>query len=111
MTEALQDRDSRLPTPAEIAAINAQPLIATPLEPADLLFVFGTREDVGLRAAEAVRLWREGFFRWSFVSGGMTGGSPLSECAEIKAAMAQGGIPPGRILEEHRATNTGENVT
>jgi len=99
-----------VPSPTEIAAINAEHLIATKLKPADLLFVFGTREDVGLRAAEAFRLWREGYFRWSIVSGGVTGGSPLSECAVIKAAMVQAGIPPDRILEEHRATNTGENV-
>jgi uncharacterized SAM-binding protein YcdF (DUF218 family) len=41
----------------------------------------------------------------------MTAGSRSSECAVIKPLMAQGGIPAGRILEEHRATNTGENVT
>ena len=106
----MEHRRGRVPSAAEIAAINAEHLIATPIEPADLLFVFGTREDAGLRAAEAVRLWREGYFRWSIVSGGMTPGSPLSECAVIKAAMVQAGIPPDRILEEDRATNTGENV-
>jgi len=37
----------RSPTEAEIAAINARHLIETPLRPADLLFVFGTRVDVG----------------------------------------------------------------
>ena len=77
----MERRRCRSPSPTEIAAINAEHLIATPIEPADLLFVFGTREDVGLRAAEAARLWREGFFRWSIISGGVTGGSPLSECA------------------------------
>src|SRR5271169_2076680 len=92
MTGALQDRHRRSPTAAEIAAINAQQLIATPLRPADLLFVFGTREDVALRAAEACRLWREGYFRWSIVSGGLTPGSELSECAVIKAEMVEGGI-------------------
>ena len=106
----MEHRRGRVPSAAEIAAINAEHLIATPIEPADLLFVFGTREDAGLRAAEAFRLWREGYFRWSIVSGGMTPGSPLSECAVIKAAMVQAGIPPDRILEEDRATNTGENV-
>jgi len=106
----VEHRRGRVPSAAEIAAINAEHLIATPIEPADLLFVFGTREDAGLRAAEAFRLWREGYFRWSIVSGGMTPGSPLSECAVIKAAMVQAGIPPDRILEEDRATNTGENV-
>jgi len=106
----VEHRCCRSPSATEIAAINAEHLITTQLVPADLPFVFGTREDVGLRAAEACRLWREGYFRWSIVSGGMTGGSPLSECAEIKTAMVQGGIPPDRILEEDRATNTGENV-
>ena len=56
------DRSTRLPTEAEIAAINAEHLIVTPLKPAGLLFVFGTRVDVGERVDEAVRLWREGYF-------------------------------------------------
>jgi uncharacterized SAM-binding protein YcdF (DUF218 family) len=106
----MADRYDRLPSETEIAEINARHLIDTPLEPADLLFVFGTREDVELRAAEACRLWREGLFRWSIVSGGVTPGSPFTECEIIKPAMVAGGIPEGRILEEHRATNTGENV-
>jgi uncharacterized SAM-binding protein YcdF (DUF218 family) len=107
---AMADRHERLPSDAEISEINAKHLIDTPLEPADLLFVFGTREDVELRAAEACRLWREGLFRWSIVSGGLTPGSDLSECEIIKPAMVAGGIPESCILEEHRATNTGENV-
>jgi uncharacterized SAM-binding protein YcdF (DUF218 family) len=93
-----------------IAEINATHLAVTPLKPADLLFVFGTREDVALRVAEASRLWREGFFRWAIVSGGVTPGPLLSECTIIKAAMAEQGIPSDRILEEHHAANTGENV-
>jgi len=99
-----------MPTEAEIAAINATHLIDTPLKPADLLFVFGTRVDVMERVAEAYRLWREGFFRWAIVSGGVTPGSHLSECAIIKPAMVERGIPAEIILEEHRAQNTGENV-
>ena len=106
----MEDRRTRLPSEAEIAEINARHLIDTPLKPADLLFVFGTREDVGRRVDEAARLWREGMFRWSIVSGGVTPGSALSECGIIKAAMVARGIPPERILEEHRSTNTGENV-
>ncbi len=99
-----------MPTEAEIAAINATHLIDTPLKPADLLFVFGTRVDVMERVAEACRLWREGFFRWAIVSGGVTPGSHLSEYAMIKPAMVERGIPADKILEEHRAQNTGENV-
>lgn len=104
------DRSTRLPTADEIAEINRTHLIDTPLQPADLLFLFGTREDVALRAATAARLWREGYFRWSIVSGGVTPGSEQSECTIIKAAMVDAGIPADRILEEHRAMNTGENV-
>ena len=104
------DRSNRLPDAAEIAEINATHLIRTPLKPADLLFVFGTREDVERRVDEACRMWREGFFQWSVVSGGVTPGSALSECEIIKREMVARGIPPQRILEEHRAMNTGENV-
>jgi uncharacterized SAM-binding protein YcdF (DUF218 family) len=104
------DRSNRLPDAAEIAEINATHLIRTPLKPADLLFLFGTREDVERRVDEACRLWREGFFQWSVVSGGMTPGAALSECEIIKREMVARGIPPQRILEEHRALNTGENV-
>jgi uncharacterized SAM-binding protein YcdF (DUF218 family) len=106
----VDDRYTRLPTEAEIAEINATHLIDTPIKPADLLFVFGSREDVGRRVDEAHRLWREGLFRWSIVSGGVTPGSQLSECEIIRAVMVERGIPAERILEEHRAMNTGENV-
>jgi uncharacterized SAM-binding protein YcdF (DUF218 family) len=106
----VEDRHRGRPSPAEIAEINAKHLLNTPLGPADLLVVFGTRKDEALRAATACRLWREGLFRWSIVSGGVTPGSQLSECTIIKAEMVAGGIPADKILEEHRATNTGENV-
>ena len=104
------DRSRRRPTADEIAEINRTHLIDTPLRPADLLFVFGTREDVALRADTAARLWREGYFRWSIVSGGVTPGSEQSECTIIKAAMIEAGIPAELVLDEHRAMNTGENV-
>ncbi|PDT86595.1 hypothetical protein CO669_29425 [Bradyrhizobium sp. Y36] len=101
---------TRLPAADEIAEINRRHLIETPLVPADLLFVFGTREDEMLRAETAARLWRGGYFRWAIVSGGVTPGSEQSECALIKAAMVDAGIPAELVLEEHRAMNTGENV-
>jgi len=107
---ALTDRSVRLPTAAEIAAINAEHLVITPLKQADLLFVFGTRVDVDERVDEAVRLWRGGYFRWSIVSGGITPGSSRSECAIIADAMMARGIPAEIILREDRAMNTGENV-
>ena len=103
-------RNTRAPNAAEIAEINARHLIETPLRPADLLFVFGTREDVEERVDEACRLWRERYFRWAIVSGGITPGSVLSECEIIVGAMIAGGIPVAIILREDRAMNTGENV-
>ena len=48
---AVTDPSGRLPTEDEIAAINARHLVDTPLRPADLLFVFGTRQDVDERVA------------------------------------------------------------
>jgi uncharacterized SAM-binding protein YcdF (DUF218 family) len=106
----VHDRSNRIPDAAEIGEINARHLITTPLRPADLLFLFGTRHDEALRAETACRLWRDGLFRMAIVSGGVTAGSHLSECAVIKPLMEQGGIPADRILEEHRAMNIGENV-
>ena len=100
----------RLPTEAEIAEINARHLVETPLQPADLLFVFGTRVDVAERVDEACRLWREGYFRSAIVSGGVTPGSEQSECEIIADAMISRGVPAGIILREDRAMNTGENV-
>jgi uncharacterized SAM-binding protein YcdF (DUF218 family) len=67
--------------------------------------------DQACRPAVRVRYTREDVERrWSIVSGGITPGAPLSECEIIKSAMVARGIPPDRILEEHCATNTGENV-
>jgi uncharacterized SAM-binding protein YcdF (DUF218 family) len=104
------DRALRKPTEAEIAAINVRHLIETPLRPADLLFVFGTRVDVETRVNEACRLWRAGYFRWAVVSGGVTPGSDRTECEIMAGAMVERGVPAGIILREDRATNTGENV-
>jgi hypothetical protein len=98
-SEAAVKADTRRPTDAEIAQINATHLIRTPIKPADLLFVFGTREDVAHRVDEASRLWHDGLFRWSIVSGGVTPGSNFSECAVIKAAMVARGIPAESILK------------
>ena len=106
----MTERSRRLPTDAEIAEINARHLVDTPLQPADLLFVFGTREDVAERVDEAGRLWRDGYFRWVIVSGGVTPGSALSECEIMTEAMIARGIPADIILREDRANNTGENV-
>ena len=99
----VKDRHTRLPTEQEVAEINAKHLIRTPIKPADLLFVFGTREDVARRVDEAFRLWREGLFRWSIVSGGVTpGGSGTSLTNMAKASSRPAGvvITPAIALQE-----------
>jgi uncharacterized SAM-binding protein YcdF (DUF218 family) len=106
---------SDLPRDEEIARINAEHLISTPLgsadlRVADLLFVFGVRYGARETIDAAVDLWRRGLFRHALVSGGVTPGDTRSECQVIKGAMVAAGVPAGLILEEHRATNTGENV-
>lgn len=100
----------RSPTLEEIARINAEHLITTALRPADLLFVFGTREGVPVRVDAAYRLWREGYCRWLLVSGGPTTGMELTESEIISSALVSRGVPADLIIAEHRATNTGENV-
>jgi uncharacterized SAM-binding protein YcdF (DUF218 family) len=97
-------------TEAEIARINAEHLISTPLEPADLLFVFGQRRGEKEIIAAAIELWQRGLFRHAIVSGGAKQGNPRTECSIIKDGMVAGGVPADLILEEHRATNTGENA-
>ncbi|MGY3611272.1 MULTISPECIES: YdcF family protein [unclassified Bradyrhizobium] len=72
--------------------------------------MFGTWQDIDLRAAKAYELWRGGLCQWAIVSGGVTSGLDASECAIIKREMVARGMPEEKILEEHRAMNTGENV-
>ena len=106
----MADRTLRMPDDVEIAAISTRHFTDTPLRPADLLFVFGTRVEEELRAATAARLWEQGYFCHAIVSGWVTPGAEASECALIKDAMVRRGVPADRILEEHHAMNTGENV-
>ena len=72
--------------------------------------MFGTREDVERRVDEAVRLWRDGLFRWSIVSGGMTPGSDCRNATIISPRWSHVAFPLTTSCEEHRAMNTGENV-
>ena len=93
-----------------IRAINSRHLVRTPLAPADLLFVFGTRHGVAEFVDRAAELWRAGFYRWALVSGGPTLGDPEDEAAVLSRLMVEAGVPRGVILTEHAAMNTGENV-
>ena len=85
-----------MPDAAEIAAIN-DAFADTKLSPADLLFVFGTR-DTDSRRKKPRRLWREGFAAGP-LSAAASPGADVSEC-EIKGAISRAGMPAEKILED-----------
>jgi uncharacterized SAM-binding protein YcdF (DUF218 family) len=93
-----------------VRAINARLLVQTPLRPADLLLVFGTREGVDEFVEAIVELWRDGYCRHILISGGATWNNPDTEAAVLRRALLRDGVPDTSILIEPRATNTGENV-
>lgn len=97
-------------TEAEIDRINREHLAVPPLEPADLLFVFGTRHGVEAFIAAGADLWRRGFFRQAIVTGGPTLDEPEDEATVLARGLVSAGVPAEVILTEHRAMNTGENV-
>lgn len=99
------------PVTAELVErINREHLISTPLEPADLLFVFGTRHGVSEFVDAAADLWRRGYFRWAVISGGPTLGLAEDEATVLTRLMEEAGVPREVMLTEHEAMNTGENV-
>jgi uncharacterized SAM-binding protein YcdF (DUF218 family) len=93
-----------------VREINARHLVTTPLKPADLLFVFGTREGVDEFVEEIVKLWRDGFCRHILISGGSTWNNDDAEAFVLQRGIVHAGVPDNVILIEPRATNTGENV-
>src|SRR5947209_19553938 len=93
-----------------VREINTRHLVQTPLKPADLLFVFGTREGVDESVEAIVKLWRDGYCRHILISGGPTWTNPDTEAHVLQRALLQAGVPDAAILLEPRATNTGENV-
>jgi uncharacterized SAM-binding protein YcdF (DUF218 family) len=90
--------------------INARHLVQTRLRPADLLFVFGTREGVDEFVEAIAKLWRDGFCRHILISGGPTWNDPDAEAFVLQRGIVGAGVPDNIILLEPRATNTGENV-
>jgi uncharacterized SAM-binding protein YcdF (DUF218 family) len=90
--------------------INARHLVQTRLQPADLLFVFGTREGVDEFVDAIATLWHAGFCRHVLISGGPTWNNADAEAFVLRRGIVGAGVPDSVILLEPRATNTGENV-
>lgn len=85
-------------------------MVKTPLEPADLAFVFGTRHGIANFADEIAKYWQREFFPWILIAGGSTKGETLPESDTLKNSLTSRGVPADRIICERRSTNTGENV-
>jgi len=93
-----------------VRAINARHLVTTPRAPADLLFVFGTREGVDEFVEAIASLWHDGFCRHILISGGPTWNNDDAEAFVLQRGIIGAGVHESVILLEPRATNTGENV-
>ncbi|QRN95427.1 YdcF family protein [Archangium violaceum] len=82
----------------------------TPLEPAELVFVFGTPHHCESLADAAADLWRTGLARRIIATGGLTGRLMESEAGVMRRLLVERGVPDENILTEEKSTNTGENV-
>jgi uncharacterized SAM-binding protein YcdF (DUF218 family) len=85
-------------------------MIKTPVEVADLAFVFGTRDGVEEFAGEIDRYWKRGFFPWIVIAGGSTQGNPNPESDVLFNKLVELGVSENCIICERNSTNTGENV-
>jgi uncharacterized SAM-binding protein YcdF (DUF218 family) len=85
-------------------------MVKTPLEPADLAFVFGTQHGIVSFADQVAHYWRKDFFPWILIAGGPTMGQSLAESDLLKNALVDRGVASDHIICERRSTNTGENV-
>jgi uncharacterized SAM-binding protein YcdF (DUF218 family) len=85
-------------------------MVKTPIEVADLAFVFGTRDGVEEFADEIDRYWKRGFFPRIVIAGGSTQGNPNPESDVLREKLIDRGVDAGCVICERNSTNTGENV-
>lgn len=109
-TATAQNWFDQRPPDEHVRRVEMELFVKTPLEPADLLFVFGNRVCEDDYAAVAARMWNGGYFKHVLVTGGETVGMKPSEAKVIARKFVEVGIPDDVILLEERAMNTGENV-
>lgn len=82
----------------------------TPLQAADVAFLFGSRHGLEEFYQVTMDLWTKGLYKHLVISGGITGNWTDSEASVIKKALMDRGHPEDAILIEEQATNTGQNV-
>jgi uncharacterized SAM-binding protein YcdF (DUF218 family) len=96
--------------PDDHVRIGRYMLVRTVIEPADLCFVFGSRDGVDTYVDTVATHFQDGYFPRIVIAGGDTGGG-IAEYDDIKARLVARGVNAAAIICERASTNTGENVT
>ena len=86
-------------------------MIKTPIEVADLAFVFGTRDGVEEFADEIDRYWKRGVFPWIVIAGGSTQGNPNPESTILYNKLVERSVDESCIICERNSKNTGETFS
>ena len=94
----------------DYARIGAYVVVATPIEPADLCFVFGTRNGVEPFADVIADHFHRKFYARIVITGGATLNQPIPESDVIRERLVARGVPDAAILCERASTNCLENV-
>ena len=67
-------------------------MVKTPIQPADLAFVFGTRDGIEEFADTIAEHWRERYFSTIVVAGGTTHGNPQPESDVLRDELIRRGV-------------------
>lgn len=98
-------------TADDLLSISRYVMLALPLRPARLGFLFGTRHGIDDFCRETHALWQRGMFDTLLISGVATAGQACPEADVIAERLVALGMPPSILILEREATNTGQNVT
>jgi uncharacterized SAM-binding protein YcdF (DUF218 family) len=95
--------------PDDHVRIGRYMLVRTVIEPADLCFVFGSRDGVDAYVDTVATHFQGGYFPRIVIAGGDTGGG-IAESDDIRKRLIARGVDAAVIICERASTNTGENV-
>lgn len=96
--------------PAQLTQISEYVMPDIREERSDVGILFGTRHGVDQFCLETFALWQREMFGKLLITGGCTHDSKESEACIIGSRLVKMGMPEERLVLEHEATNTGENV-